>query len=377
MADGRSRVEPYWSPKLGGRRTLAWLPLAAAAGVVRPAIAVRNLWWRRMARDSPIPAISIGNLTVGGSSKTPFTLFLANHLQQIGFAVGIVSRGWRRAAPGRPLIAADRGQLETTIQSAGDEPAMMARAFGGPIAVARRRIDAIRLLAGRGPLDVVVLDDGFQHTRLKRAVDLLLVSRERGLGNGWMLPAGPLRDPLRAARRADAVILVTSNAAEPSALTPAQMARLERQLLLRATIRPRAMVYSESGKWRETAPEFARRRTLAVSGLADSSGFYAMLHELNADLIATLEFPDHHAYSQADWQMISTAARAAEIIVTTEKDLIKLERFPFARDSLYALRLEVSMADDQVQQLDELILSRVKPSAAAVAADQEISLDAG
>ena len=378
----RPRIEKYWQPRLGVGGRLAWLPLAASAGLFRAATAARNVWWRRMAVTPPITTVSVGNLTVGGSSKTPFTLFLAKRLQGRGLAVGIVSRGWGRrvADEDNPLLVADGGRLLVVNTEAGDEPAMMARSFDGPIAVSRRRIDAIRLLASQRELDVVLLDDGFQHTRLRRDLDLVLISRERGVGNGWTLPAGPMREPLRALKRADAVILISSAAGEPPGIAEVQVARLERRPLLRAAVRPRSLVSVEQGEWLESAPVLARRRTLVISGLADSRGFYAMLRELDADLIATLEYPDHHEYSLADWQAISNAARDAEMIVTTEKDLVKLERFPFPRDSLYALRVEITIAESDARMLDELVLSRLRPrpksGASTASANQENSRDA-
>ena len=103
----------------------------------------------------------------------------------------------------------------------------------------------------------------------------------------------------------------------------------------------------------------------SVSGLADASGFYAMLRDLDADLVGVFEYPDHHAYTSADWQTIVNAMRDVDITITTEKDLVKLERFPFARDSLYALRLEVTMEPADAETLDELIMGRINQRAAA------------
>src|ERR1700674_2757680 len=135
-------------------------------------------------------------------------MFLASRLRMRGLQVGIVSRGWGRApATERATLVFDGERLLAGPDEAGDEAVMMAKSFGGPIAVARRRIDGIELIERRlGPLDAVVLDDAFQHVRLKRDIDLLLMRAEGGVGNGWVLPAGPRREPLSAKRRADAVI---------------------------------------------------------------------------------------------------------------------------------------------------------------------------
>ena len=309
--------------------------------------------------------ISIGNLTVGGNGKTPFTLFLASRLQSHGLKVAIVSRGYNRARTrDRALLVADGGVLKISPEEAGDEPAMLAKSFTGPIAVARRRIDAIELLSHLGPLDAVILDDGFQHERLHRDIDLVLVSSQRGLGNGWMLPAGPMREPIGSVRRADAIVMVNFGD-QASTLRPSEVEKLSSRKILRASIQPHSLLAIENGAWREIPLGLVGRRLLAVSGLADSRGFYAMLRELEADLVGVFEFPDHHAYTNADWQTIVNAIRDVDLVITTEKDLVKLERFPFPRDSLYALRLEVMMAPADAQALDDLILSAVNKRAAA------------
>jgi tetraacyldisaccharide 4'-kinase len=355
----RPRIERLWQRDLPVHLLPAWIGLAAMAGFYRIGVSARHLYWRTMKRRSPVLTVSVGNLTVGGTGKTPFTLFLASRLQSHGLRVGIVSRGYGRArSKARAELVADGGQLKISPEDAGDEPAMMAKTFTGPIAVARKRIDAIELLSKLGPLDAVILDDGFQHVRLNRDVDLLLVSNDRGFGNGWMLPAGPMREPIRAVGRADAIIVMNSSA-DASAIQPAQMKKLTARKILHALVRPRALISIENGVWRETPLTLVGRRVLGVSGLADSRAFYAMLRELDADLVAVFEYPDHHAYTNADWQAMVNAMRDTDLVVTTEKDLVKLERFPFPRDSLYALRLEVTMDAADARALDELILGHM------------------
>ncbi|HUO03603.1 MAG TPA: tetraacyldisaccharide 4'-kinase [Candidatus Binataceae bacterium] len=358
-APSRPRIESLWERHLPLRDLSAWLGLAALAPFYRMGSAARLAFWRMMERGANIPVISIGNLTVGGNSKTPFTLFLAARLQSRGLRVGIVSRGHgRKRSRSRAELIANGGEALLPPEDSGDEPAMMAKSFTGPIAVARRRIDGIALLQSAGPLDVVILDDGFQHVRLKRDADLVLVGAEHGFGNGWVLPAGPMREPIRAVRRADAVVIISSGAGD-SAITPRQMKRLASRPVMHATIRPRSLVVPERKTWREVALPLSGRRAIAISGLADPRNFYAMLRELDADLVGVFEYPDHYVYTSADWQAIMHAMRDADVALTTEKDLVKLERFPFARDSLYALRLEVKMEAADVQALDELIMDRI------------------
>ena len=370
----RSRLEGLWQSDLALHERLLWAALVPAAGAYRVALAARALWWRRMRRRARPLVVSVGNLTLGGNAKTPFTLFLASRLRMRGFKVAIVSRGWGRTPSAeRAILVSDDERLLAGTDEAGDEAVMMAKSFAGPIAVARRRIDGIELVEQRvGPLDAVVLDDAFQHVRLGRDVDLLLMNAERGVGNGWLLPAGPMREPLAAARRADAVIAIDAGgaigAAERAPAIPRSIA--EHPRLLRATLRPRALISPSGpgGRWIERPLSLMGRRVVAVSGLADAGGFYRMLREMETDLVGVLEYPDHHVYTAADWHSIVAAGRGGAVFVTTEKDLVKLERFPFERDSLYALRLEVVMdLDDETRLVEMIVAKRAHPRAPASA----------
>ncbi len=340
------------------------------------ALKLRERWWQARASATGVTTISVGNLTVGGNGKTPFTLFLASRLRQRGLAVAIISRGWGRKS-GNALMVSDGANILSSPRDAGDEPVMMGKSFAGPIAVARRRIDAARLLSAHARFDLFVLDDGFQHLRLRRDLDLILINAHRGLGNGWVLPAGPLRESPGAAARADAVVLIdsaSSGTQTPASNADAHLWQLgapalnglplrEPTPILRASIRPHSMVCVDRAAWRESPLALAGRRIVAVSGLADSTGFHAMLTRLGAQLVATLAFPDHHDYSPHDFENILAAARGADQIVTTEKDLVKLERFPKPDVSLYALRLAVSMSPDDEARLFDLIAAKMPPTA--------------
>ncbi len=331
---------------------------------------IRNAFWHFAKKRVPTRIISIGNLTVGGNGKTPFTLFLASRLQARGLSVAIVSRGFgRRGANGVPAaLVSDGLSIKLSPEEAGDEPVMMAKSFRGPIVIARRRIDGIRFVGEIAAPDVIVLDDAFQHRALAREVDLVLVNEERGFGNGHLLPAGPMREPLRSIRRADAAILMSNGIGErPRTVTPRQMKTISAITTLHAALRPKALIRYEQGNWSELPIAMAGRRVLAVSGLADPSGFYAMLREIDTDLVGVLEYPDHHVYNSSDWQSIVKAAATADIILTTEKDLVKLEKFPFARDSLYALRIEVVMSAEDAARLDEIVIDGATHASVAAA----------
>jgi len=349
-----ARLQALWNSSLRAPAAALWAGLVPLSLAYGGAMTLRAGFWRLFQRKcAGVRVVSIGNLTVGGNGKTPFTLYLARLLQRGGLRTAIVSRGFGGTrGGGSAVLVADGGRCFLSAREAGDEAVMMARTFAGPIAIAKRRAEAIALLCQRGPLDVVVLDDAFQHLRLARDLNLLLIGGQHGLGNGWVLPAGPLRERMGAAARADAVVVLSFDHASDPPLTARQQAVLSRNPILRASLWPRALVYPEAERWREEpAGSLANRRVLALSAVADARNFYAMLRAIDADLVGVLEYPDHHSYSAADWREIHRAAANADLVVTTEKDLVKLERFPFARSELAALRLEITMGKDEERLL--------------------------
>jgi len=365
----RINFERVWEPGPSGWPNPLWAALTPLAALYAGALGLRAQWWRVMARSSPVVTISVGNLTLGGNGKTPFTLFLARRLRARGYQIAIVSRGYGRDGKSGPVLVADGGKLLQPLSATGDEPAMMARAFDGPIAVARRRIDAIKLLVARGPLDAVILDDAFQHRRLRRDLDLLLVGARRGFGNGWLLPAGPLREPRSAIHRADAIIEVSSAWANASTSALGDHAALGGRPLLRATLTPLALIQASPHGWIESPLDLHDRRVVAVCGLADPEGFRAMLEQLGANIVKTFAYPDHYRYRPEDWRAIVGAAPAADLVITTEKDLIKLEGFSPQPAALYAVRLKVAMDDaDEARLLamvGEVIAARRQQAANA------------
>jgi tetraacyldisaccharide 4'-kinase len=352
---GRPKIERLWRSDLDPIERPLWLMLTPLAALYGAASELRSLWWNHFAERSPLTTISVGNLSVGGNGKTPFTLFLAKALQARGYRIGIVSRGYGRRAENRhAMLVADRGKILLDSYEAGDEPAMMAHRFDGPIAVARRRIDGIRLLNDREPLDAIILDDAFQHRRLHRDLDLVVVAARSGFGNGWILPAGPLREPLDALGRAAAVILIADVEGPATALSSMERAAIDRRPLFRAHVHPSALISSSGGIWSAGPLDLMHRKVIAVSGVANPAGFIAMLAKLGAVIVKAFEFPDHHAYTAHDWIAIQAAAKDADHVITTEKDLVKLEAFSPALASMYALRLEITLDPADEARLLEL-----------------------
>jgi tetraacyldisaccharide 4'-kinase len=329
-----------WSGRSAGGRALraALLPAALAYGA---GTAVRNRLYDAgilAVRRVPARVISVGNLTVGGTGKTPTTLWLAERLRARGARVGIVARGYRKerlgvvvvGESGRPLVAAREG---------GDEAVLLARRFAGPVVTGERRAEAAALACERFGLDTIVLDDGFQHRALARDADLVLLAGDEAAQ--WPLPAGPLREWASGLARAHAVLAVDGRPASPPG-----------RPLFHGRLVATALVRVERDAWlEEPLASLAGRQVVALAGIARPERLAAALARAGAVVRDTLRFPDHHAYGADDVAAIARAA-GTTTVVTTEKDLAKLGGVP-GLDGLRALRvsLEVERGDALVELL--------------------------
>ncbi len=308
-------------------------------------------------RQLPRPVLSVGNLTVGGTGKTPSCLWLAEGLKSRGIRVGILSRGYGRRETG-PVLIQSIGERTTGLTGAmdaattGDEPLMMASLYGQTVAVGEDRSAAAAELLKKVDVDVFILDDGFQHRRVKHDVDLLLLGSD---ASGWMLPAGPFREPRRNYRRAD-FLLITGSVETWKSILPRRIS----DKVFVASLRPICLV-SFSSQARKEFPLtiLYRSKILTVTGVADPRALYQFIYEWEGEIVQTLEFPDHHDYSAHDWQQINRVGRLVDLIITTEKDIVKLVHFPFAKDKLLALR--VAMSVDNGETLIDAIVEKLKP----------------
>lgn len=293
------------------RGAFAWLlwPVSLLFGVL---VFTRKILFkvRLLKSEHPgIPVIVVGNLVVGGSGKTPLVLWIAEFLKSKGWHPAIVSRGYR-TVPGA-AGAAETPRAATIASEAsdvGDEPIVLSRRSGCPVWVGADRIAVIRTLrAKHEEVDVVVLDDGLQHYRLRRDIEIAVVDG-RGFGNGFLLPAGPLREPAWRLRTVDAVVTQGTLRKNAFAMT------LEGETLHRMT----------DSKERQPASAFAGRKVHAVAGIGDPNRFFLHLVKLGLKPLPH-PFPDHHPFTPADLEA-AAASDPSLPIVMTEKDAVKLRR---------------------------------------------------
>jgi tetraacyldisaccharide 4'-kinase len=288
------RLETYWQT-INPVSLLLWplsLVFAAAAAARRAAHRLGLLRIRRF----PVPVVVVGNITVGGSGKTPLVIWLAQHLRAAGRHPGIVSRGYGgRAArwPQKVTAASDPADV-------GDEAVVLAARTGCPMCVGPDRAAAVACLLEDAGVDVVLADDGMQHYALARDIEIAVIDGQRRFGNGLLLPAGPLREPVRRLRRVDLAIVNGEPAAGELAMRP---------------VHPR--VRRLAGDAEQDLAVFAGREVHAVAGIGNPQRFFDLLGRCGIRVLPHA-FPDHHRYRAGD-----LAFATPRPILMTEKDAVK------------------------------------------------------
>jgi len=251
-----------------------------------------------------VPIVIVGNLTVGGAGKTPLVIRLCKLFRSAGYKPGVISRGYGREEkkPRLVSIASDPGQV-------GDEPLLIARQAGVPVIVASNRCEAARKLLKQG-VDIIISDDGLQHYRLPRTMEICVVDGSRGFGNGKMLPEGPLREPLERLGDFDFVVVNGDSKAVPEEFEPVPMA-LAAGLL-------RSLDNGQS--WR--LAQFAGCKVNAVAGIGNPKRFFDLLRQARLT-VKEHPFPDHHHFTATDFEGMDQNLP----ILMTEKDAVKVKEF--------------------------------------------------
>jgi tetraacyldisaccharide 4'-kinase len=329
------REPSFWWRDAGVASSLL-APLAAAYG------AVAGARLRRRGRRAGVPVICIGNLTVGGAGKTPTALAVARILAAAGERPAFLSRGYGGTLAGPRQV----DPLRHRAAEVGDEPLLLARI--APTVVGRDRVAGAGMGVDAGA-SVIVMDDGFQNPSLVKDAAVLVVDGRRGIGNGRVIPAGPLRAPLAdQLARAHALVVVGAFPRVTGVLVEARARDIP---VLEARLQPDAGVIAALGS----------ARVLAFAGIGDPQKFFATLADAGIAVGATRSFPDHHRYTRAEAQgLCDDADRAGLALVTTEKDLVRLAGDEaVAQLAARAHALPVTLALDDEEVLRSLLLERI------------------
>jgi tetraacyldisaccharide 4'-kinase len=281
----------------------------------------------------PVPVIIVGNISVGGTGKTPFTLWLAQQLLDDGWHPGIISRGYTKTKQQRPDTP-HAVEINDSPDVVGDEPLLMLQRDLCPVWIGRNRVAAaLALLQAHPECDVILSDDGLQHYRLQRDIEIVLVDGNRGFGNGLLLPAGPLREPVSRLKSVDFVVR-NGGKSDASEYAMQLAGAIFFNLLNPNTTLP--------------ASAFTGRNIHAIAGIGHPERFFSHLKQLGITP-QTRAFPDHHCYIPAD-----IVFNDAEAILMTEKDAVKCASF--ATEQCWVLRVDAQLDS----ALAQLIIEKIK-----------------
>lgn len=328
-----SFLERAWHKRAG------WLILLWPVSVLFQALTkIRRRAQQHKQRPAGLkaPVIVIGNISVGGTGKTPLLITLSQELQKQGFKPGIISRGYGGEAPNHPLAV----HSKSDVHQSGDEAFLIAQKTGCPVYVDPDRSAALDALLANEDVDVVLSDDGLQHYKLYRDLEIAVVDGKRLFSNGFCMPAGPLRESMARLNEVQHIVVNGESSREIPQLATSSKMQLE----------PRAFVNLVSGESRPFAgvPFNMGSKLQAVSALGNPQRFYALLERLPYQ-VETFSFPDHHNFTADDFEQQGIDAQ--QLVVMTEKDAVKCQQF--AKNNFWYLSVEVNLESQFVERLIE------------------------
>lgn len=323
-------IEAIWSGK--SRLWLLLWPLSVLYGAISAFIRLSYRLGLRTVWRAPVPVVVVGNLTAGGNGKTPVVVWLVEQLTQRGVRVAVVSRGYGGRAEHYPLILS----AQTTPAEAGDEPVLIYQRTGVPVAVAPKRAAAVQALISHCQPQVVITDDGLQHYALARDKEIVVIDGVRRFGNGWWLPAGPMRERAGRLKSVDATIV---NGGVP------------RSGEITMHLQPGLAINLVTGERRVVA---GLKNVVAIAGIGNPPRFFNTLSECGVTPVKTVGLPDHQALNETD--MLAFASEA-QTLVMTEKDAVKCHAF--AHDNWWYLPVDAILSQPQADRLLDDILALI------------------
>jgi len=341
----RAKFERWLQRQWQHRGVWAWtmVPLALLFGVILKLRAARFKYFHYPLRQIKIPILVVGNIYIGGTGKTPVVIALVKQLSALGWRPGVISRGYGTHIGDQPVV----GQGSVDAKQFGDEPSLITRETGAPVAVHPNRHQAcLDLLTQFPQTNLVISDDGLQHLRLPRDLELV-VQDVRGMGNGWLLPAGPLREPVSRLRSVDAVLTRTDDASlhEKKQSTLLSVTHHSNANLRKTSISLQICQFRHmlSGMTQDPATFLSSVSNLtvtAIAGIATPERFFSSLRSIGIPLKQVLAFPDHFSFEQSPFARLT-----ADIIVLTGKDAIKCQEV--SDDRLWVAEVDIRFSDPE------------------------------
>ncbi|WP_411754326.1 tetraacyldisaccharide 4'-kinase [Serratia sp. (in: enterobacteria)] len=312
---------------------LLLLPLSWLYGLVSGLIRLSYRCGLRKSWRAPVPVVIVGNLTAGGNGKTPMVIWLVEQLQQRGYRVGVVSRGYGGKSAVYPLVL----DAQTTTRQAGDEPVLIYQRTGAPVAISPKRAEAVQALLNQGELDLIVTDDGLQHYALQRDFELVVIDGVRRFGNGWWLPAGPMRERVARLKTVDACV-ANGGVAQPGEIA--------------MKLQAQDAVNIASG---ERRPAIELPHVVAMAGIGHPPRFFATLEKLGVEVEREVAFADHQEYNHGQ---LAALVSQGQTLLMTEKDAVKCRAF--AQPDWWYLPVDAVLPTEQAEQLLQGIQKLIK-----------------
>jgi tetraacyldisaccharide 4'-kinase len=318
----------------------------------------------------PCPVVSIGNITIGGTGKTPMTIHVARLFQQMGYNVAVISRGYKGKAENTGGVISNGDTLLMDVNDAGDEPIMMAIQLNKiPVLVGKRRFEMCVLARQKFNSDLIVLDDAFQHLKLKRDIDVVLLDSERPLGNLYMLPRGVLREPVSGLKRGDVYIMTRYDQKKKSSVN-CKEGLSDRILKEKIGDKPIFKTFhtpyyfrvkkdnhfpAEKITQKYLSNDFTflkQQNVLLFSGIAGNHYFKRTVEDIPCNISEFMDFPDHYQYSKEDLEHIVEKAQRLKLkyMITTEKDYMRMYQYSPWPIDLVVIGVKISFEDEKAFQ---------------------------
>jgi len=309
-----------------------------------------------------VPVISIGNLSVGGTGKTPVVIYLAALMQKQGFKPAVISRGYGRLSKGQ-VIVSDGNTLINDIKMSGDEPALIAEKLSSiPVIVDGNRKAAIITAVEKLNCDLILLDDAFQHLKVQRDFDLLVVDSTNPCGNGFLLPAGPLRDPLSRLHDGQAVVLTRVDQVDNWPALKDRVSKITAGPVFTSSHQPAQVRGLNSGEILELS-SLPGKKVFCFTGIGNPASFWQTVQSAGLEIVNVKAFPDHHWYSAADLGQLEQEAEQskADFLLCTAKDAVRLRQIDTDPLNIYYLEIDLKINEtEKFKQLFDNYFAGVK-----------------